>query len=268
MAVGFDATMLAGNSADGFNQEIAAATAISSTGITVGGSASLLVAVLSWGSSGGTAPASITMTWNGGAITAGPTINSGKVRAAIFYKYSPAAGANALAAAWTNSNDCYMSAVSLTGSDLVNGVVIADSQTATNTTTITVPSTTDGATVACFAVDGSTPTVNFTKIFAEANLNPGGGGSYTLGGTSNAHTFTGGGGSVQALVGIHVIAASGGGGRTLFYRSGLDGHSSSGPKQFNPSLGYHRHPALSLESYHRERAAAHREFMAKVARAA
>lgn len=30
---------------------------------------------------------------------------------------------------------------------------------------------------------------------------------------------------------------AGGGGRTLFYRSGLDGLTSTGPKQLNPSLG-------------------------------
>lgn len=40
-----------------------------------------------------------------------------------------------------------------------------------------------------------------------------------------------------ALVAYAIKGASGGGGRTFFLSSGLDGISSSGPKQFNPSLG-------------------------------
>lgn len=215
MAVGFDAKMAAGNSADGLNQEATGATSISSTGITVGGSATLLVAVLAFAQgNASTTPTSITATWNGAVMTAGPTVTSGTgtpyATAAIFYKISPASGANTLAAAWTNSHDCYMSAVSFTGTDTSTGINAAHSTTATGTTTITITSDANGATVAVFAVDGSAPTVNFTKIFSEAPLNPGGGASYTLGGTSNAHTFTGAGGSVQALAGIHVIAAAGG----------------------------------------------------------
>lgn len=38
-------------------------------------------------------------------------------------------------------------------------------------------------------------------------------------------------------VAIEIKASGGGGGRTLFYRSGIEGLSTSGPKQFNPSLG-------------------------------
>lgn len=65
-----------------------------------------------------------------------------------------------------------------------------------------------------------------------------------------------------------IAGGGGGGGRTTFGRSGLDGHSIEGIKQFNPTLSYHRHPTLSLEAYRRDQARAHREFMAKVRRAA
>lgn len=71
-----------------------------------------------------------------------------------------------------------------------------------------------------------------------------------------------------ACASIALLDGGGGGGRTLFYGSGLDGLSTSGPKQFNPSLGYHRTPAISLAAYHREQSRRHREFMAKVSRAA
>lgn len=215
MAVGFDAKMTAGNSSDGFNQEAIGATSVSSTGMTIGGAASLLVAMLAFGAGGGTAPTSLSMTWNGVTLTAQAfVVSSGGGAMAAVYLFTlvnPATGNRTLAGAWTTAQDCYMSCISFTGTDTVTGVAVADNTTTSQVTTITVPSTVDGATVAVFAVDGSTPTVNFTKIWAEAPNNPGGGASYTLGGTSNAHTFTGGGGTRQALAGVHVIAASGGG---------------------------------------------------------
>src|SRR6267142_3323532 len=116
-------------------------------------------------------------------MTLGPNVNSSVIEVAIFTLVSPASGAKTLAGSWTTSADCYMSAASFSGTDLVTGIKVSDNITATNTTTITVTSTTDGATVACFGVDGGAPTVNFTKIYSEAPLGPGGGASFTLGGT-------------------------------------------------------------------------------------
>lgn len=220
MAVALDALMTAGNAADGLSQEIATDVAIDSAGITVGASATLLVAVLATGHSNGAAPTGVSMTWNGVAMTAGPTVTSGTGNpfawVEIFYLISPAAGAHTLHAQWTGSNDMYMSAVSFTGTNTSTGINASDSITATNTTTLTVTSDTSGATVAVFSVNGAAPTVNFTKIFSEAPFNPGGAASYTLGGTSNGHTFTGGGGTVQALAGVHVIAAGAGGSSPMF----------------------------------------------------
>jgi hypothetical protein len=209
MAVALDASMTAGNSADGFNQEASSVTTISSTGITVGASATLLVAMLTLGT--GSVATGITMTWNGVSMTAGPTISHTSVVSAIFYLINPASGAKTLSASWTGLVDCYMSAVSFKTSDTVTGIKVADSTTATQTTSLTVASSTDGATVVNFAEDGGVPTVNFTKIWAEAPLGPGGGGNFTLGGTSNVHTFTGGGGANQAIVGVHILAPAAGG---------------------------------------------------------
>ena len=210
MAVAFDAKMTAGNSSDGLNHQADDATSISSTGITVGGGANILVMVMCGGGSGAqTAPTGVTATWNGVSMTLATSILSLEPApfgwAAIFTLDSPAPGANTLAASWTNINDIYMSAVSFSGA---GGIRVADTTTATQTDTVTVPSTTDGATVAVFGVDGNTPTMNFTKIFAISNLSPGGGANYQLGGTSNAHVFTSTTGTRRALVGVHILAGA------------------------------------------------------------
>lgn len=205
------AKMSAGNSSDGLNQQASFTTAISASSQNIGASPTLLVVVLAIQGAGG-APTSPTATAGGTAMTVGPVATSGKDVAAVLYLVNPTGGSQTIAAGWSTQNgDAYMSWASFSGTDTTTGVQASDNRTATNTTSITVPSSTDGATVATFAVDGSAPTVNFTKIFSIANLNPGGGASYALGGTNNAHTFTGAGGTVQALAGVHIIAAAGGG---------------------------------------------------------
>ena len=213
MAVAFDAKPTAYNSADGLNQEASAATSISAaSGFTVGAGATLLVVLAHW--QNGTATiTNLSGTWNGVALTVVAQANgaSGNFNSsAILILKNPASGAKTLALSWTTASDCYMSAASFAATDTVTGYAAGDTVTGTAGTTVTVTSTTDGATVAVWGTNGSTPTVNFTKIFAEAPLNPGAGASYTLGGTSNAHTFTGAGGTNPAWVGIHVIAAAAG----------------------------------------------------------
>jgi hypothetical protein len=96
-----------------------------------------------------------------------------------------------------------MSCVSFTGSQLD----ASGNKGVTQTTSIDVNTASDGATVANFAVDGSIPTVNQTKIWAEAPNNPGGGGSYAIGGSgTNSHTFTGAGGTRQSIAGVFLAA--------------------------------------------------------------
>lgn len=214
MAVALDALMAAGNSTDGLNQQVSAATSISSTGITIGAGATLLVVVLH-AQNNAAAITNLAGTWNGVALTkAIQADNAGGVHkgtSAILYLINPASGAKTLSCSWTTASDVYMSAVSFTGTDTSTGINATDNVSGTTGTTVTVTSTTDGATVAAWGTDGSTPTVNFNKIYAEAPLAPGGGASYQLGGTSNGHTFTGAGGTLPAWTGVHVLAAAAGG---------------------------------------------------------
>jgi hypothetical protein len=213
-AVGFDAIMTGGNVDGGRAQSAGAVTSISSTGMTLGGSATCIVASLVFTKSGApynTVPTGISVTWNSVAMTAGPIVSStagNDVTAVLFILASPATGNKTLAATWTNAQAVYMGAVSFTGTDTATCIKASDNQTAIDTTSITVTSSTNGATVAVFNNDGGAPTINFTTIWKYAVLSPGGGASYTLGGSSNVHTFTGGGGSAAALGGVHVVAPS------------------------------------------------------------
>lgn len=211
MAVALDALMLAGNSADGLNQQATGVTSISSTGITVVSASFLGVVVHSQNNTA--AITNLAGTWNSIALTkqiqADNTAALNKATSAILTGISPASGANTLACSWTTATDIYMSAVSFNGTDVVTGVDITHNVSGTSGTTVTVTSTTDGATIGNWGTNGSTPTVNFNKIYAEAPLAPGGGATYQLSGTSNAHTFTGAGGTNPAWTGVHVLVARG-----------------------------------------------------------
>lgn len=225
MAVAFDAKMTTGNGGGGNTLQKSASTsgvAISGTPITVGASASLLaVAVnLDFNVIAGITFTGVTATWNGVSMNQ-QALNNNFAHSFVtcfFTLVNPTSGAKTLSVTWTATGsttaDVYIGAVSFTGTDTSagsgGGIKAADNTTATATTTITVPSDVNGATVATFIVNGGTPTMNFTTFWADSALNPGGGGSYHLGGTSNAHTFTGAGGTVadETLSGIHVIAPS------------------------------------------------------------
>lgn len=209
MAVGFDAKMTAGDGDGGRCDNTDNGTSASSDGMTVGASATLLVAVICL--QNGTADVTdLAMTWDGVSMTerASVTSSSGgtRDRAAIFTLVNPAVGNKTLAASWTTTSDAYMSCISFTGTDTITGVNAADNTTATNTADIVVPTDSSGATVACYCVNGDDPSVTQTEIFSEAPLDPGGAASYAIGGTtSNTHSFTSAG-SIKALAGVHVIA--------------------------------------------------------------
>lgn len=123
---------------------------------------------------------------------------------------SPATGNKTLAASWTTARDMYMSCASFTGTDTTNVVNAAHDTTGTSAASLAVTSTTDGATLVCAANNTNLTGTNFTTIFTATDKSPDAGASYTLGGTSNTHTFTGTGGSAQASSGIHIIAAAAG----------------------------------------------------------
>jgi hypothetical protein len=100
-----------------------------------------------------------------------------------------------------------MSCVSFTGSQRN----VAGDASNTQSASLAINTTSDGATVANFAIDGNTPTVSQTKIWAESPNNPGGGGSYAIGGSgTTTHTFTSSTGTRRSIVGVQLTALGGG----------------------------------------------------------
>lgn len=212
MAVGFDAKMTAGNGTGGLCQTGTGIITLSSVGgITVGAGASILCVPTTWYCPGSAGPTARTMTWNGVSMTESLTSfvvlgGSDSLRASWWTLASPASGAKTLTANWTTNCDLYMSAVSASGATLQS----ADNTTVANVTTINVPSDANGMSLAVFNTDGGAPTTNFVQIFSDAPFGPGAGSSYQLGGSpTNAHTFTGAGGTQQLLLGIHLVASGG-----------------------------------------------------------
>jgi len=226
MAVSFGSKPTGYNSADGLNQEAVGATSVSAAaGFSVHASANLLIGQLAFGNGASVAaPTGVTMTWAGASMTqeviTSSTSMPNTATSAQYSKASPTTGSNTLAAAWTTAQDCYMSAVAFIGAQ-TNGTT-----NITQATALAIPTTSDGGTVACFAVNGSTPTVDQTKIWAEAPNNPGGGGSYAIGGTtSNTHNFTGAGGTRQVITGVTLSAT---GGAAVFIKMVCNGFRLAG----------------------------------------
>lgn len=213
MAVGFGARMTGGNGVGGFVADVAAGVTLSSSGMTVGASDTIILAPVVWRCGVSAGPTARTMTWDGVSMTEGPSVlvvlgGADSLRAAIWYLRTPNIGNKILKADWTTACDLYMGCASYTGADINTG----DNTTATDVTTLNIPTDSAGATVGVFGVDGAFPTMNFTTMWAEDPFNPGGGANWTLGGTgTNGHTFTGGGGTHQVLAGVHLIASGGGG---------------------------------------------------------
>jgi hypothetical protein len=214
MAVAFDAAMTGGNAGTGTVQEGTGATSLSTAGMTIGASATLLVACVSL-QCNTTASTGVTATWNGVSMTVGPTITHGAANGttvAIFWLVNPATGSHTLAMSWTLAADAYMGCASFTGVDTTTPVVTADNQTTSVANAVTITTVSGDATVACSCNNSNTPTSSKTIFYGESNLNPGGGGSYSLSTTtSDTHTFTYSGGTLPATAGIHIQAAAGGG---------------------------------------------------------
>lgn len=216
MAVAFDAKMTAGDSSDGDCLQGNNVQLKSGTGITVGGSATLLVVPIGLQNTASfsTVPTARNVTWNGVSMTESAFVSSFDasavhVHAGVYTLVSPTTGAQELEASWQSAGcDIYMGAVSFTGTDTTTGIQTGDSTTATQTTQITVTSSTNGATVALLIRNGGLPTgFAGTKIWDDEPYAPGGGADYMIGGTSNVHSYTGGSaGTRQALAGVHVIA--------------------------------------------------------------
>lgn len=214
MAATLNAVMAAGNNGD--THAVSASTSFSTTGITIAaGTNRVLVVVLNWQQTAGSAPTSRAVTWGGVSMTERAFINNAvsNTSAGVYTLVNPATGAQTLAGSWTNTNDCYVGAVAFDGADQTTGIATGDTATAAAGSSINVAGSSDGATVATFLTNGSEPTTSQTKFWGFDSFNPGGGGSYEIGGTGTVtHTFSGAGGASPVLAAVHVIAAAGGGG--------------------------------------------------------
>ncbi len=213
MSVSVDAVMTTGNGVGGAYAELATAgELITSSGMTVGSGATLLVVMILLGNTVAQTPV---VTWDGVSMTVGPILLciTGVVQAAIFTLVNPHVGNKTLSASWSTGNaTCYMSAISFKGTDTITGINSTDSTSGSNVASLTVTSSTDGATVATYINDtNTTGAPNFTAIFQATDLGGSpqfmvGYGNYKLGGTSNIHTFASATEDV-AIVGVHVIAS-------------------------------------------------------------
>jgi hypothetical protein len=87
----------------------------------------------------------------------------------------------------------------------------------------------NGTTILASAIYNTTPFTGTSSAYFAVGTQPGAA-TTDAGVTESGGPFS----NVVAMEGYTL--GSGGGGRTFFLPSGLDGHSTSGPKQFNPAL--------------------------------
>jgi len=212
--VTIDALMTNGG-ADGANSGLAYAynttsgTSMSTTGMTVGGSASLLTAILTLNGN----VAAPTCTWNGVPMILAEAGSGAGAGAYTFTLVDPSPGNHILLASWAGSYQGYLSSTSWLNTDTVNGYKVADSvsgySTATGARSVPINTDSTGATLCILGNNGGTPSATSgTQIFSSGLGGPNAAASYILGGSgANTHSFNGGGlSSAAAWAGIHVIA--------------------------------------------------------------
>lgn len=226
MAASVNAIMAAGN--NGNTHAVSSALGFTTAGITIGSiSSSVLLACMNWGqSAGSTQPSVRVMTWNGVSMTEVPssfqvTTSDPFASCVWFYLINPAAGAQNLIGGWAGVLDCYASAICFNGVEQTDATLAASFNAAIGSAlTLNVTGTSSGATVATHIRNGSEPSgagTGNTLFWNFDDFNPGGGGGYRLGlNGANTFDFNNGSntGSVRATSGLHLVAASGGGGAT------------------------------------------------------
>ena len=221
MSVALDALMTEGNGTS-VQYNTSAASSLSSTGMTVGSSATLLVAIVELSEGGTTLATAIGCTWNGVAMNQAVLSNytNTDTNQCVIFTLTSAnglvSGNKTLAASWSSSlMGCYLSALSFTGTDTVTGYKSADNvasgSSATGTNSIAVNTTSTEATLVAISNNG--PGVqtasNQTQIFSSGGSIPNGCASYALGGSgTNTHSFTTSAATVRSWAGIHILAAA------------------------------------------------------------
>ena len=207
--------MTGGNGTAGAYQALTApGAALSSTGMTVGAGATLLVATLELGGNT-TSPSALACTWNGVAMNLACSIYYASgigTGSAIFTLVNPASGNKTLAATWTGNEQAFLSSISFTGTDTSTGYKSADKVTGNSVTSnpsIAVNTESTGATLVVIQslASGLVPPSNQTQVYSGGpGMNNDSSASYALGGTgTNTHNFT----ALSAAVswaGIHIIA--------------------------------------------------------------
>lgn len=224
MSVTLNAVMAAGNNGD--THAVSAATSFSTTGITVAaGSNRLLVVGVHWGGNADntTTPTSRALTWNGVAMTEAKfqsvTTSAPFEHTGLYTLVNPATGAQTLAGSWTGAVDAYVFAICFDGADQTDG--IDETHTVGETdNSIDITGTSDGATVSVNGRNGSVSAIASPyTIFGDFDsFNPGATAAYRIGAVgTNTHDHNNGSniGTRQVTIGIHVIAATGGGGGTV-----------------------------------------------------
>ena len=186
----------------------AAATTVDLTTFTVdAGSNQCLIAWLYTD----TGVTSVTLNWDQGGTPQAMTeiiSTSGQGELRGYRLIAPTTGNKTLRASWTTSAAGTLAAVNFSGADQTTCDNNADDQTLLEggtTSSVTITSTTDGATVAAVgqfnsSVSSTTQTTVWTTTLT--------GGSYALGGTSNNHSFTLAGSATKIVAGIHILAVS------------------------------------------------------------
>lgn len=184
-------------------------TSLSLTTFTVGSGANrLLVASMLFAVN---TVSAITLTWDSVSMTQALSFDDLFTLETFYVLIAPNAGNKTLAASWTTSSSATLAASEYSGADQATGFKAADNVTAgpnTNAVTVSVTSTTDGATVAASANEfafliSQTQTV----IYQGDDSGLATGSTYAIGGTSNDHTFQSNGVNISAI-GIHLLAAS------------------------------------------------------------
>lgn len=213
------------------NKAVSGATSASLTTFAVSAGSNLfLLACLGTSSN----VSATTITWDSGgtnqAMTSSiNTLSGGTIRQQLFILINPKVGTLTLKAAWTTASDANLTAIAFSGADQSTGIQSADNVTNNSggaNTSLTITSSSDGATVA-FISDNQTITTNLGTQIVAYQGGPHCGGSYLLGGSSNVHSWTVSSGS-DAAQGVHVLGA-GGATNSLFRSNPLTGLGAGGP---------------------------------------
>lgn len=206
--------MAIANDGTGIDNTKGLGTTASITSFTVGtGSNRLLVASMCFASQG---VASVAATWNSVALTQAQRMDNALGSLQHWVLINPTSGNLTFSASWTTSCNFTLALSEYSGADQTTGFQSADNSTASGTSTavsIVVTSTTDGATVASTLNGTNTYSAETqTQIFRLLQGTVATDGTFALGGTSNTHGFTISSSGAWIAAGIHLLAASGGGG--------------------------------------------------------